>query len=510
MNTEARGFRKFWRVTAYATGFALDGGVGQVLSLYYLYFLMYAMGFSPIMAGLITGVSKVWDGIIDPLIGVLVDKTNTKWGKCRPWLLASVLPVFVSYALLWTDLGIQGKWARFFYFTFAYMLFSTASSIGIVPYDALLPRMVESYDERTDYSSYRMLFSGFTSLASTYIYEALIQVETTADYADNIRNFSVLGVVLGAMFALPLLITFLGSKENRDLPTGERYSFRETMQGYVQLLRSRLYRKCYAMTMLGAFNQYAIVSTLVIFVLLIYSNRQIELPLLGTLTLIFITVNLKDGFEMLFFIPNVIWMKKRSKHFPLYVDLPVMAAGLLILLCVTPQTPLWIFLAGVSLAGAGSSCLGFVPAALMPDLPDVDELIYGKRREGVSAGLVKLGKQAMQGTAYLLFTVLMSVFHLDKDNTTPAQATGGAMAAVKIMLCVLPIAAALGMYLLSCNYTLNAKTHARIRAHIRQKRVQGAAEIPQEEQRLLAEMTGQPYEALWIAKRENIGKELSE
>ncbi|MDR3313921.1 MAG: MFS transporter [Oscillospiraceae bacterium] len=502
--TDARekehGFKKAWHVTAYAIGFALDGGVGQVLSLYYLYFLMFAMGLSPVLAGLVAGLTKIWDGVIDPVIGLLVDKTHTKWGKCRPWLLASVVPVFVTYSLLWTNLGIQGQWGKFFYFIFAYVLFSTASSIGIVPYDALLPRMIDDYNERTDYSAYRMIFSGIASVASTYIYEALIPVKTTADYANYTHEFALLGMILGAMFALPLLITFLGSKERRDLPTQERMNLKETLQGYRELLKSRIYRKCYVLSMFGAFNQYAIVSTLVIFVLLVYSNLNYTVPLLGSITLTFITVNLKGGLEIAFFVPNVILMKKRSKHFPLLVDLPVLAAGLFILLLVTPQTPVWLFLLGVSLAGAGTSCLGFVPNALMPDLPDVDELIYGKRREGVSAGLVKMGKQVVQGLAFLLFSLLMAVFQLDETNTSPDQATFATMAAVKIMLCVLPVIFAVGMLLLSRGYKLNAETHALLKGRIAQKRAQGTVTLPEEEQTLLAEIAGLPYEQLWIAQ----------
>jgi Na+/melibiose symporter-like transporter len=113
------GLRKVWHVTSYAVGFALDGGVGQVLTAYWMPFLMFAMGLDPLLAGLAAGLSKIWDGVIDPLIGLLVDSTKTKWGKCRPWLLASVAPVFVTYVLLWTNLGIQGQWGKFFYFIFA-------------------------------------------------------------------------------------------------------------------------------------------------------------------------------------------------------------------------------------------------------------------------------------------------------------------------------------------------------------------------------------------------------
>jgi Na+/melibiose symporter-like transporter len=496
-----RGLIKIWHVASYAAGDALGGGVGQVLSLYYMYFLMYAMGLSPLLAGTVTGVTRLWDGVIDPLIGVLVDRTRSRWGRCRPWLPFSVLPVFVSYALLWTNLGIQGQWGRFFYFLFAYILFSTASSIGIVPYDALLPRMVAGYHERTNYSAYRMVFSGLASVGSTYVYEALIHVETTADYPANTRGFALLGLILGAVFALPLLITFFGSKETVAAARDEASpDLRETLRGYAQLLRCRLYRKCYFLTMLGAFSASAVVTALAIFVLLIYGNRSLSVPLLGKLTLLFLVVNLKGALEIGFFLPNVFLMKKYNKHRPLYLDLPLLAAGCAILLFASPSLPLWLSLTGIALIGAGSSCLSFVPNTLLPDLPDVDELICGRRREGVSVGLVKMGKQIVAGLSSFVFGLLLTAFHLNQENASPDQATFGALAAVKIMLCVLPLAASALMLMISRRYNLGGAEHAVIKARIAEKRSSGSARVPPEEQRLFEEITGQPFGTLWIAE----------
>ena len=500
MSKKEGGLRKFGRVTAYAAGYTLEGGVGMVLSMYYLYFLMFAMGLSPLLAGIVTGFTKIWDGIIDPVIGILVDKTNTKLGKCRPWLLGSVVPIFATYALLWTNLGIQGQTAKFFYFIFAYMLFAVATSAGMIAYDALLPRMVADYGERTNYSAYRMIFSGIATTASIYIYEAIVPAKTSADYALYTREFGILGLVLGACFAAPMLVSFLGSKERYDLPPEERLGYRETLRGYVDLLRTSLFRKCYAMTMLCAFVAYAIVTTLVIYVLLVYSNLSFHVPLLGGITLTFITINMKGVFEFAFFPPNVVMMKKKSKHFPFLFDLPILAAGLLILLFITPQTPIWIFLIGIACVGAGTSCLGIVSNALMPDLPEVDEMIYGLRREGVIAGMVKMGRQVMQGAAFLVFSVLMTVFGLDESNASPDQATFGTMMAVKLMLCVIPLLAILTILLLARKYRLNEATHAQIKEHIAQKRAEGSVDIPAEQQALYAELAGRPFASLWIAR----------
>jgi Na+/melibiose symporter-like transporter len=90
-------FKKAWKITSYSAGYGLGGGVTQVFTLYYMSFLIYAMGLSPIAAGLVVAAGKVWDGFIDPMMGLIVDRTRTKLGSCRPWFLAAAIPVFFTY-----------------------------------------------------------------------------------------------------------------------------------------------------------------------------------------------------------------------------------------------------------------------------------------------------------------------------------------------------------------------------------------------------------------------------
>ena len=151
--------KKIASMMAYASGDMLGGGVGMVISAYYLTFLLYVVGLNPLLAGLVTGIGKVWDGVTDPMMGVMVDRTKSKLGACRPYFLLAILPIFLSYFMLWYGFGIEGQTAKFLYFSFAYIFFSTSFTVFMVPYEALLPRMVDSYRERTDFSSLRMIFS---------------------------------------------------------------------------------------------------------------------------------------------------------------------------------------------------------------------------------------------------------------------------------------------------------------------------------------------------------------
>jgi GPH family glycoside/pentoside/hexuronide:cation symporter len=151
--------------------------------------------------------------------------------------------------------------------------------------------------------------------------------------------------------------------------------------------------------------------------------------------------------------------------------------------------------------GAGSSCLGIVPSTLMPDLTDVDELTFGKRREGECGGLITLGKQITQGVAFLVFGFILTAFNLNEDAATTADANPSTLAAVKVMLCILPILSGIIMFLISRTYNLDAKRHALIKQRIAEKREKISVEIPENERKIFAEITGMDYNDLWIAKQ---------
>lgn len=490
--------KKLWGMLSYSAADMLGGGVGQVISIYYFTFLTFVVGLPPLLAGLVTGIGKIWDGISDPMMGVIVDRTKTKWGSCRPYFLIAVVPVFLSYFMLWYGWGISSMWGKFFYFAFAYVFFSTAFTIAIVPYEALLPRMVDGYNERTNYSSLRMIFSGVACVVSTYIYEALIPITKDNPLSPAFEpNFIILGLVLGAFFSLPLLITFFGTKEKYQCSEKEKLTLKKVFKNYQEVLSNRTYRKYYFLNLAGAFVGSAILSSLVIFIYLVYGN--IEGFLLG-FTLVFVVINLKGFIEIGFFPINVILMKKYNKHRPYLLDIPLIIVASLIALFITTSTPIWVFLIAVSFLGAGVSSLGFVPMTLLPDLADVDELVYGKRREGINAGLTTMGKKIVAGLALTLFGAILQAFGLETDKASPELATVGTMIAIKIMFSIIPIIFCTIMIIISKSYPLDEKAHNTIKSLLNRKRDNGIVVLNQEEIEICEKVTGKRAEELWITK----------
>jgi GPH family glycoside/pentoside/hexuronide:cation symporter len=130
----------------------------NIASFFQHFFLTTVAGISPLAAGTILLVVKLWDSVNDPLMGWLTDKTVSRHGRRRPWLLYGAVPFGLLFFLQWLvpPLGDAGKIA---YYLLIALLFDTAFTVVNVPYTALTPELTRDYDERTSLNSYRFAFS---------------------------------------------------------------------------------------------------------------------------------------------------------------------------------------------------------------------------------------------------------------------------------------------------------------------------------------------------------------
>ena len=144
----------------------------KIFSYYLHIFYSNIYGLSLADTGVLLLVTRIWDAVSDPMMGVIADRTQTRWGKYRPYLLWISLPLAVCGVLLFTtpDFGATGKlvWA---YIT--YMLMMTVYTAINVPYGAMLGVMTDDSDTKTVFSSYRMFFAYGGSFIALFAWEPL-------------------------------------------------------------------------------------------------------------------------------------------------------------------------------------------------------------------------------------------------------------------------------------------------------------------------------------------------
>ena len=116
-------------------GFSLTS---TIIGAYFLFFLINVVGLSGTTAGLAILAGRSWDYINDPLIGHLSDRTRSRWGRRRPFLLFGALPFAFAFILMWYKPPFESQNAFILYYALAYVFYDTVATFVYMPYFALL------------------------------------------------------------------------------------------------------------------------------------------------------------------------------------------------------------------------------------------------------------------------------------------------------------------------------------------------------------------------------------
>lgn len=159
-----------------------DGGFATFLLLYY----NQVIGLPAATVGLAIMAALVIEAFVDPLVGVLSDRTQSKWGRRHPWMYASAIPVAVGWLLLWNP-PEWGETALLFYLFGSALLVRVALSLYEIPSVSLGPELSSDYDERTRLFSYRYLFGWLGGLLMLFLAFGVFLVPT-ADNPNGLAN----------------------------------------------------------------------------------------------------------------------------------------------------------------------------------------------------------------------------------------------------------------------------------------------------------------------------------
>jgi len=201
----------------------------QTFMLYFTYFYTDVFMIPAAAAGTMFLVSRIWDGVNDPLMGIIADRTVTKWGKFRPYLLWMCVPFAIAGVLTFTvpNFGLAGKmiWA---YSTFILiMMLYTAINI---PYTALLGVISADSNERTTVSSVKFLFA---FAAGIIVSATLLPMTKGLGHGNAGRGWQLTFVIYGIAAVLFFLIAFRGTKERVQPPKGQKTSIKKDIKELV-------------------------------------------------------------------------------------------------------------------------------------------------------------------------------------------------------------------------------------------------------------------------------------
>ena len=429
------------------TGFSLTA---TLIGVYFLLFLTDVVGLRPALAGLVMMVARQWDWINDPLIGHISDRTRSRWGRRRPFLLFGALPFVVSFAMMWWRPPIEGQTPLFVYYVAAYLLYETAATFVYMPYFALTPELTPDYDERTSLTAYRMGFSIVGGLVAFTVPWAIVG----AFRPENADRVWLNGILFGLVSGLGLLVTFSGTRERTGAVDAVAPSLRQS-------LRAALNNRPFLSSM-GIFLLTWLAVDVVQAVLLYFLRYWLHME--GQSDAIFATIFV----TALLVLPFWEWAARHTNKRIAYVTgIGFWAMVQIALVLLHPGAPAAAVLGLSALAGVGVAAAHVLPWAMIPDCVEWDEMRTGARHEGVFYSLVMLVQKAATGLALLAIGLA-----LEWSGYVPnaAAQSPGALNAIRAIAGPGPALLLCGGIAFALIYPIGRENHRQVREELARRR----------------------------------------
>ncbi len=334
-------------------------------------------------------IGKLWDGVNDPLIGALSDRTRSRHGRKRVYLLYGAVPFGVSFAVLWWVPATASEGAKAALATVLVLIFATTYSFVGVPYQALVPVISGDYDERTRLVGFKAVFSALGAILGGVI--ALV----LSDGEDMTSTLRLMALVFAVSITVLVLVAAFATRRAARHDTHPIAPV--PLADYV-----RLAIEPNVATLLGYKALGAVATGVMIAALPFFADRVVGDGALSTFSLAIYTI-VGGGLV-------AVWVRlarRYDKRRLVLVSNTAAAAILLSIALLASSDASVVFLVGSALLGAAMSAYLVLPPSLVPDLVDWYEHTSGQRHESVFFGLWMMVHQLGLGVAGLVLGLVL-------------------------------------------------------------------------------------------------------
>ena len=432
-------------------GFALtDAMLGLLIAMY----LTDVVGLNPGLAAAAIFIGRTWDYVNDPIFGYLTDRTRTRWGRRRPYLLFGCLPFALAFTLMWLRPPIASQVGLAVYYGFAYALYDSAASLVYMPYYALTPELTPDYDERTSLTTYRMVFSILGSMVAFILPLALIGEMQPA----NRGRILLVGAAMGLVSALPLLLAFFGVRERQEYQDQPQPKLRQS-------LAAAIHNRPFLYTMgifLFTFTGLEIIQGTELYFMKYRMGLEKDTDIVFAVLFIVALLSL----------PFWDWASRRWDKRSAYIaGMGYLALVMTGVAFIRPQYGLPLVLVQAALAGVGFGCVQVLPWAIIPDVVEWDEWATGQRHEGMFYSLVTLFRKAASSAAIPLTLAMLGLTGYTAN--APVQPPA-ALAAIIFFVGPLPALLFLAGAAFARRLPITRQSFARVRQEVEQRRQEAA------------------------------------
>ncbi len=414
------------------------GAIGLDLSygMFYSFLAQYLTNVLKLKPGfllVLTPIARLWDGINDPMMGTIVDNTNTKMGKYRPWILrGSILNAIVLIFLFSNPFKLSGI-ALCAYVALMYVGWGMTNTLADIPYWSMVPSFTSDPKERSLISTLARMFSGLgqgiVSLGAPILMSA-VSLTTSLDPESgettkvfDQRSFFICALVCAACLVFFSSLSVATTKETQTTKAAEKFSFKKA----IQIIKSN--------DQLLVFMLFAMISNagwyLTSGVAAYYFDVVVGDPKKQSMFSTFQAVGSVVGLLLLPFLQK--YMSKRRAY---QVSLLVAAVGYLGISVGAFADNLMVMNIFYLICAIGMASMFIAQTVFLADVVDYGEFKMGFRAESITFSM----KGFLQKMAYTLQTIILfaSLGISKYDGDLHAQNPESAKLAITLMLCVIP------------------------------------------------------------------------
>ena len=379
------------------------------VSFTFMLVLVYLMKYStdvllvpPVVMGVLFGLSRVSDAILDPVAGYLSDRTDSRLGRRRSWLVVSALPLGATFVMLWSPPAQLGGVALAVWMGAAVFAYHVATTLFSIPHEALGAELTTSYHDRTRIFGIRHIVGTVGSVLALGGMWLLMESE------DPRRTAFLLALAIGVAFALS---TLLAVARLREPASHQGRGGRNPWRAFADVWRNPHARLLFLVFGIETFGT-AILSVMVAYVMKYVYDLE----------------HYTTAFMLLYFVPAILfvpvwirlsrrfgkrnlWIFSMSMLTIAFAGLAFVRAGDVMLVCAL----------GV-IAGVGGGCGAVVGPSIQADVIDFDERATGERKEGTYFAVWAFVRKSAFGLATLLTGLLLGLIGYE-PNVEQSEAT---------------------------------------------------------------------------------------
>ena len=452
----------------YGVGEIFGGGCFVIINAFFIVFLTDAMGMNAALAGTIPMVGKIWDAITDPIMGNITERTHSKFGAKRFYILIGSFASAITFVLIWMNINTPSMTAKYVFYMVMYCLFNTAFTVLSVPYNGLLPDMMDDYKMRAKFSNTRMIFSTLGAMICGLVPGMIINP------TNEPALYMKCGLIFGVLFFVVSITVFFGTWEKQKEPV--KTTLGESFTQAASVFRSRSFLVKHT---LDAYND----------------KVNYYLPILAVLMIAQLV-------GMLIFGPV---MRKTSKKMAIVIAAPVRLIGVLGLFGFSHSgvslAPVLALAALIGLGNAGSLTGIF---AIMADMTDVDELITSIRRPGIVSSMATFIRKIASGISAALIGFMLSAVHYDEALANAGMAQSAATQhGIGICFIMAPAILSALLLIVALLFPMTSTEFDLVQKEVARRKGEDSSVTTEEEKQMLKKVTGFSYDRLW--NKENAG-----